>query len=164
MICLSVFFSHFVFKLSFSHSNLDCVFWKGTEVDRFWAVILLESIPRAFRLRAEQWRPWGQPPGGGGGGGGGGYLPVFRHAAEAQGFGDLSPVAATGRGAKTKMLSELRSLKQRQVRAGVYCSQRTLLYGAFLQQRRPSAKCTLGSLPVLPFQWVWQRFQNTFSE
>lgn len=162
MICLSVFFFHLVFKLSFSHSNLDCVFWKGREVDRSRAVILLESIPRAFRLRAEQWCPWGQPPGEWGEGGG--YLPVFRHAAEAQGFGDLSPVAATGRGAKTKTLSELRSLKQRQVRAGVYCSQRTLLYGAFLQQRRPSATCTLGSLPVLPFQWVWQRFQNTFSE
>lgn len=41
-----------------------------------------------------------------------GYLPVFSHAAEAQGFGDLSPVAATGRGVKTKTLSELRSLKQ----------------------------------------------------
>lgn len=98
MICLSVFFSHFVFKLSFSHSNLDCVFWKGSEVDRSRAVILLESIPRAFGLRAEQWRPWGQPPGGGG------YLPVFSHATEDQGFGDLSPVAATGRGAKTKTL------------------------------------------------------------
>lgn len=41
-----------------------------------------------------------------------GYLPVFSHAAETQGFGDLSPVAATGRGVKTKTPSALRSLKQ----------------------------------------------------